>query len=275
MIEFLLIMITQNTGRCGKSTFLIVLIQWLIERGVTVRAIDSDNDHRSLSRAFPGANVVTLGDDAVGDVANYVFERLEDAPVTLADPRAHQKSAFQSALAECDLANTAPNTAVTILLFPQDDPEVIKDVENTFLTHRDSPNVRFVSVLVPSIARTFNRYDGSELQKLLLARGSKELKMPFIHNYVQEQLALLELELGRSISVGEAATTPGLVSLRTKASLTFWLNVMYKQFDDAYELLVPEVLHEMIRAQLPRKSAATPAGQTPTPGSLLNRSPRR
>lgn len=268
----LLIIILQQTGRCGKSTFLLALVKWFVVRGVSIQAIDTDSDHRTMSFALPQARQVTLGDEPDGDVVREIYRTLIRAPVTVVDPQAHQKQPFLTALAKTHLLDNLKDAALVVPVFPQDSIDVLEDISDTVQLLLRHKNVQFLVVKVPSKSKSFLLYEGSELQKLLLDTGAKEIEMPTLLLDTRNHLIELELKYDRGISAAEAATNTEIaVDPLHRGVLEFWLNDLFAQFDRAADLLVPTARLEAVKARIPHPAQAILAPPRRARGSLVNR----
>lgn len=225
-----------------------------------------------MSFALPQARQVTLGDEPDGDVVREIYRTLIRAPVTVVDPQAHQKQPFLTALAKTHLLDNLKDAALVVPVFPQDSIDVLEDISDTVQLLLRHKNVQFLVVKVPSKSKSFLLYEGSELQKLLLDTGAKEIEMPTLLLDTRNHLIELELKYDRGISAAEAATNTEIaVDPLHRGVLEFWLNDLFAQFDRAADLLVPTARLEAVKARIPHPAQAILAPPRRARGSLVNR----
>jgi hypothetical protein len=241
----------QGKGDIGKSTALITIGTWLDKWGVEWRGFDLDDHNQTFSRGFPEkVSLVALGREPEDDIIG-VLRQAGKAPMTLIDPRAHQS---QDILRIMELIRFGEMAAerkgrMTALVFPQDTLEIMQDIDAT--SERLGESVDYLIVRNGYKAYRTKMFDNSQLEADLLAMGAAEIRMPVLLASARNQMARVEVQIGRGVSFAEAAASKDLgVDYTARLVIEDWLRTVYQEHDRAAGVLLPSI--EIARIQ--RKS---------------------
>ncbi len=264
-----LITCLQRRGNIGKSTAIAALAQYLDQRKVPWQGFDLDADHRSFSRLFPDAvGVREFGPEPEGEVIK-LARACCDAPITLADPRAHASDIIMRGWEMIRFPELFAESGgrITTLLFPGDDLEILTDIDS--VVTRLGPRVDYVVVRNPARQPRTRMFDGSELESDLLRLGAKFVELPALLALARNHLAALEAELGRGISYAEAAVNRDLpLDGMARLVVKDWLQTVFNRLDAVAAHLMPT---EFIAVAKPASVPPAPAVLSIQRGAKINR----
>lgn len=230
-----------NRGGLGKSTLFSILAQYLRHQGIPFRGFDLDPDHRSFSRLFPSeVQLCDLGHEPISDAIK-VLRATATAAISLVDPRAH----LGEHLAEAIRITTFPRLLAEsggrlwIALFPADDLEVLQNIDKVVNNLQADANY----VIVHNRARSpqTRMFDGSLLERDILALGSVYLEIPPLLSWARNHHAALEAEHDRGITHLEVVGDRSLkLDHMARLVIEDWLKASFTNL----ALIAPSILPE-------------------------------
>src|SRR4029077_9707028 len=254
-----LILPMQAKGNVGKSLETAARACWLNQRGIDWQGFDLDGDHRTLSRLFPGqAKLVPLNghpDDLDELIA--ILRRATAMPVTLVDPRAHLDGQLINALHATHFFEIAraQSIGITVIVFPVDDLDVMTNLDA--VCQFCGNQVEYVIIRNPARAPKTRMFDGSELERELLALHAGSITLPVLSEFVKLRLAKLEADHQRGIPFNEAIGNDELgLDIMARGLLQDWLGTLFAQYDRIAAKLLPTVEAAGIKPK-----AAPPIGE--------------
>ncbi|VVM05521.1 hypothetical protein MAMC_00643 [Methylacidimicrobium cyclopophantes] len=250
MIQHRVTIPIQSKGNVGKSTDAIARLGWMSARGLSWQAFDLDVDNRTLSKAVPGVRTVELSEEPETDLIR-LFRSVAEAPLTLIDPRAHLSRILLRSLEAVHFfqyGSKEPDTRVTILFFPMDDLAVMDEIAE--VVERVGNRADYVVVRNRARIPRIRMYEGSELEKELLALGAATLELPTLLSDTRDALAALEIGLQRSISPVQAVVDPDVkLDLIHRVILEDWLRLLFGRYERAaHHLLAEEDAEKVARS---------------------------
>jgi len=268
-IKWRLVLPLQTKGDLGKSFEAEAFCCYLEGRGIEWRGFDLDADNRSFSSRFPQQVVLAELGHEPADTIIGVLRRSGEAKVTRWDVRAHLSDAILKAVQLTHFPEQAAERGgrLTIVFFPQDNVEVMSDMDGTAETLGESVDYLIVKNRFKSAE--MRMYEGSQLQKDLLGLGAGEMEMPVLLNTAKNPLAKLSLTLGRNVSIGEAAQNLELpLDFTARLVIEDWLNKIYGGYDKNVRVLLPSA--EAARVAPPPETEAAPRLRRSTRINLSN-----
>lgn len=227
----------QSTGRVGKSTTIEALLSWADYAGIPAGALDADEEHHSLSDAFPDGAVlmpgVTTDPDAFKKVLQMATRKI--TPLFLADFPAQATRFLLEQFEKFSALDALEGAGVrtTILLFPADDKTAQVSLGNVVKAFGDRADY----ILVSNPARfTQTQFDGSPARERMAALGAKDLHIPAITKSTLEEVAKASRKAGRVLSLADASEL--LDDTLSKIELSGWVQKMRLQFQELAPLLV-------------------------------------
>lgn len=231
----------QSTGRVGKSTVIEALFSWADFAGITVGALDADEEHHSLSDAFPERAIlmpgVTTDPDAFKKVIQLATRKI--SPLFLADFPAQATRFLLEQFEKFSALDALESAGVrtTILLFPADDKTAQVSLANVVNAFGDKADY----ILVSNLARfTQTQFDASLARDSMTALGAKELHIPTITKSTLEEVSKASRKAGRVLPLAEASEL--LDDTLSKIELSGWVQKMRLQFQELAPLLVDPAL---------------------------------
>jgi len=256
-IKWRLVLPIQTKGDLGKSAETEAFCCYLEQRGIEWRGFDLDADNRSFSSRFPKqAALVPIGRELVDGVIG-VLKRSGESKITRWDVQAHMSDGILNALRLVRYPEQAAERGgrLTAVLFPQDNVEVMEDVDG--ITGTLGESVDYLIVKNRFKSPELRMYEGSQLQKDLRALGAGEIEMPVLLGTGKNALAKVSLALSRNVTVREAVTNLQLpLDFTARLVIEDWLRAMYRGYDKNVRLLLPWAEAEKISP--PGESAPAP-----------------
>jgi len=241
-VKWRLVLPIQRKGDLGKSSEAEAFGCYLNHRGVEWRGFDLDSDNRSYSSRFPKeVTLAELGREPV-DAVIALLKRAGEAKVTKWDVRAHMADWILEALRLTRFPEQAADRGgrLTVVLFPQDNMEVMNDMDEA--AESLGKTVDYLIVKNRFKSADTKMYDGSELQKDLIGMGAGEMEMPVLLASGKNPLAKLSLTQGRNVTLGEAVKNNDLpLDFMARFVIEDWLKRVYYGYDKNVGLLLPPV----------------------------------
>ena len=231
----------QSTGRVGKSTTVQALLSWAQFAGIPAGALDADEEHHSLSDAFPESAVlmprVTTDPDAFKRVITMATKK--HTPMFLADfPAQATKFILEqfSTFSALDALESA-GVKTTILLFPADDKTAQESLGNVVKAFGDRAD--YILVSNPKCF-TQTQFDASPARERMAALGAKNLYIPALTKSTMEEVKKENRKVRRELPLVEASEL--LEDNLSKIELSGWVQKMRLQFQELAPLLVDPAL---------------------------------
>jgi hypothetical protein len=244
----LIIAALQSKGRLGKSWLILLLVAWLDRHVINWLGFDLDDAHRSFSTRYPDVKALTVADEISGrDELLKVFRAAlaGKAPVIPADTRAQLAPFLLDTIERTKFLHLAGEKSVrmTALVFAADDDDSLHALIEGL--QRTGTAIDYLVVRNPALFGS-RRYDGSPLQKTLLAAGAAEITLPVLMESTRRAIARAEAESGKLLSFPDA-----LEHLKdfSKGDLEYFLAASFAQFDNVAHLLLPTELATTIKPQ--------------------------
>jgi hypothetical protein len=246
----------QSKGRLGKSWLILALAAWLDRHSITWAGYDLDDSHRTFSGRYAEVKPLTIADEITGrdDLLKVFRAALSGTvPVVLTDTRAQLSPLVVDSLIRSQFFPLAEKKGLrlTVLVFPADDDDSIRSLIDGM--QQIGTAVDYLVVRNPALYSS-RRYDGSPLQRTLLAAGAAEIILPSLLESTRRAIARAEAECGHPLSFPEAI---GYLKDFARADLEFFLNASFAQFDAVAHLLLPSELATKIAPPASEKTQAS------------------
>ena len=268
-VKWRLVLPIQTKGDLGKSSETETFCCWLEHRAVEWRGFDLDADNRSFSSRFPTRTTLVPTGRELADSIIGVLKRAGESNITRWDVRAHMSDAILSALRLVRFPEQAAERGgrLTVVLFPQDNVEVMADMDG--IAESLGESVDYLVVKNRFKSPELRMYDGSQLQNDLRALGAGEMEMPVLLNTGKNALAKASLTLGRNVTVGEAAKNAELpLDFTARLVVEDWLAKMFCGYDRNARLLLPSA--EAARVTAPDEKQPVARSRRSTRGINLS-----
>jgi hypothetical protein len=226
-------LVINGKGGVGKSFFATNFVQYLKDRGIAHRAIDSDHENSTLKRFHPDSDFINLEHRREID---HIFVAADTTDMLVIDCRAASTDLFidffeEVGLVEVLRAIEARLTAVCPVNHEADSVEQLRILSDAL-----GDCCRWVIVKNEAHSETFKLYDNSKTRHHLLdALQAREISMPRLHDWL---VALLN---EHNVSLTAALQHPGF-NLLDRQRLKHWQVGFYKQVESESGLLLPPVL---------------------------------
>jgi hypothetical protein len=223
-------LVINGKGGVGKSFFATNFVQYLKDRCLAHRAIDSDHENSTLKRFHPHAEFINLENRREIDL---MFTEAETHDLLVVDCRAASTDLFLDCFEDVGLAEVlgklnARMTAICPVNHEADGVEQLRVLSTTL-----NDTCSWVIVKNEAHSESFKLYDGSKTRRRLLEElHAREISMPRLYDWLVT--ALNE----HSVGVTSALTHPAF-NLLDRQRLKRWQRRVYEQFDSAAELLLP------------------------------------
>lgn len=254
----------QTRGNIGKSTEAVARCEWMNQRKIVWKGCDLDAFNRTLSTTYPDeVAFIETSQEPEGEIIR-ILRGITQAEVTVIDPSAHMNRTILKAFGMVRFSELAAGVQarVTVLVFPIDEVSDMDDITETVETLKDT--VDWIVVRNRSKIPTTKFFDGSEIERSLVAYGAAFLELPSLLSDTRNHLRAHEVRLGRGLSPAEALRNPALkIDLAHRLVLEDWIGEMFRRFDAIASHLLPTAAAAKITpaapatAKVPRKRGAT------------------
>lgn len=221
--------IMNGKGGVGKSTFATQFVQYLKDRQIPHRAIDTDNENSTLKRFHQEAAFVNIDDPQSMDE---VFSSLEQNNLVVLDCRAASTDLlldyFQEIHAfEVLKALKATATIIIPVNHEADSVEQIKIITDSF-----AGQCRYLIVKNQVHSEHFKIYENSQIRHRVLHEfGGTEMVMPKLYDWL---VTLLNED---NLTITDAIRHPK-VSLMDRQRLKNWQNHFNERIDRVKSVLL-------------------------------------
>lgn len=244
----------QTTGRLGKSTLLTTLATWASFAELPWAGVDADPANRTFSDVLNSrgdARIATLPINQPQSL-DAIFRHANSAPVCLVDfPAGATDLILQHMEAKRTLEGFAEKgVRMTIFLFASPDETAeasMRDLVSNLRGHADF-------IVVKNDARfSSERFMRSRAAKTLEEMGAPTITMPSISSFTFRDIQSAEARLQKILALPDAVDH---VSIDSRLDIEYFLNSLYRQFEDAGTKLLPPGVR--VRNTVPRTEKAEP-----------------
>jgi hypothetical protein len=226
-------LVINGKGGLGKSFFATNFVQYLKDRGIAHRAIDSDHENSTLKRFHPDFDFINLEQRREID---HMFIATESADLLVIDCRAASTDLFIDFFDEVGLLEVlrtidARLTSVSPVNHEADSVEQLRILSDAL-----GDMCGWVVVKNEAHSETFKLYENSKTRRHLLdALHAREISMPCLHDW------LVVLLNEHNVPLTAALQHPGF-SLLDRQRLKHWQVVFYKEVGTASDLPCPRAV---------------------------------
>ena len=225
-------LVINGKGGVGKSFFATNFVQYLKDRGIAHRAIDSDHENSTLKRFHPDSDFINLEQRREID---RIFIAAETTDMLVIDCRAASTDLFIDFFDEVGLVEVlrAIEARLTVVCPVNHEADSVEQLR--ILSDALGDLCRWVIVKNEAHSETFKLYENSKTRRHLLdALQAREISMPRLHDWL---VALLN---EHNVPLTAALQHPGF-NLLDRQRLKHWQVGFYKQVETASDLLLPPV----------------------------------
>jgi hypothetical protein len=223
-------LVINGKGGVGKSFFAVNLVQYLKDRGLAHRAIDSDHENSTLKRFHPEADFINLEQKRE---LERMFTAAETCDLTVIDCRAASTDLFLDFFLEVGLTDTLRSLDARLTIISPVNHEADSVEQIRVLSDALGDVCRWIVVKNEAHSEAFNLYERSKMRRHLLdALGAREISMPRLYDWL---VTMLNEE---NITVTTALKHPAF-NLIDRQRLKHWQTGLYSQLEAAAELLLP------------------------------------
>ncbi len=222
--------ILNGKGGVGKSFFATNLVQYLKDRQIEHRAIDTDNENSTLKRFHREAEFINIGNVQEIDL---LFSSLEQSPLVVVDCRAASTDIFLDYFAEVRAFEIlemldASLTVISPVNHEADSVEQVKIIASSL-----NDRCRYLIVRNQAHSEQFKIFENSNTRgRIIDELGGREIVMPKLYDWLVTGLNETNL------TISEAIKHSGF-SLVDRQRLKNWQANFNEQIDTASDLLLP------------------------------------
>ena len=222
-------LVINGKGGVGKSFFATNFVQYLKDRSVDHRAIDSDHENSTLKRFHPEADFINLEHRREIDA---VFTTAETCDLLVIDCRAASTDLFIDFFDEVGLSEVlrALDARLTVVCPVNHEADSVEQVR--ILSDELRDGCRWVIVKNEAHSDAFKLYERSRTRRHLLdALRAREITMPRLYDWLVT--ALNE----HNVTITGALNDPAF-NLLDRQRLKHWQCRFYQQLDTVADLLL-------------------------------------
>jgi hypothetical protein len=231
-------LVINGKGGVGKSFFATNLIQYLKDRCLAHRAIDSDHENSTLKRFHPEADFINLEHRREIDG---IFTAAETCDLLVVDCRAASTDLFLDYFDVVNLAEvlTTLHARLTVVCPVSHEADSVEQAR--ILADTLGNKCRWVIVKNEAHSETFKLYEGSKIRRHLLdTLHAHEISMLRLYDWLVA--ALNE----HNVTTTGALKHPAF-NLLDRQRLKHWQSGFYAQVDSAADLLLPVVSESAVK----------------------------
>lgn len=222
----------QSIGRCGKSTLLQLVFQYLSESGVETSLIDCDDQHSTLQKWYP--EIVLLPFRTQSDLA-LLFEHAGESPSELIDFPAQATNEILSGFRSFQAMKIfdEKGIALTIPIFASNEPAAMASAAKIHAeTHAFADYI-----LIENPARfASNLFYNSKLATVMF-KGMPRISIPQLSPHTVETIQKKGGELRKSLTFAHAVS---VLPIAARMETQHWMQRIFAQFNDIKELLTAD-----------------------------------
>lgn len=240
-------LVINGKGGVGKSFFATNFVQYLKDRCLAHRAIDSDHENSTLKRFHPEAGFINLEHRREID---RIFTAAETCDLLVVDCRAASTDLFLDYFDVVNLTEVLSTLDARLTLICPVNHEADSVEQVRFLSDGMGERCRYVVVKNQAHSDVFQLYDDSKTRSHLRdVLGAREIVMPRLYDWIVTALN------AHNVTATGALTHPAF-HLLDRQRLKHWQAKLYAQLAAAADLLLP------LGIELPQATAPQPAGTT-------------
>jgi hypothetical protein len=229
-------LVINGKGGVGKSFFATNFVQYLKDRCLDHRAIDSDHENSTLKRFHPEADFINLEHKREID---RVFTAAESTSLLVIDCRAASTDLFLDFFDEVGLAEVlrSIDARLTIVCPVNHEADSVEQVR--ILADAVGAGCRWVIVKNEAHSDAFKLYEGSKTRRHLLeSLHAREIAMSRLYDWLVAGLN------EHNVTMTGALKHPAF-NLLDRQRLKHWQARFYAQLDTVDELLLPIAAEEV------------------------------
>jgi hypothetical protein len=228
----------QSKGSLGKSTLSGHMLEWCRYAGIPVKAVDSDAAHQSLRSRYPECTSrydATKSQDAFGLLIDHLPK---EVPIVIWDFPANFTPQFLTYAAHYRLRDVFERKGwrPTLFIFISDDGDARRSA--TDIVTEFGEDADYVMIDNPKLFQS-SEFRRTGLFKRLSERGAPLITMPEISKAAQNCWEDLETREDKGLSIGDVIAHEECSPV-AYFELSGVLDLMFRQFEDAAQYLVPE-----------------------------------
>jgi CobQ/CobB/MinD/ParA family nucleotide binding protein len=225
-------LVINGKGGVGKSFFATNFVQYLKDRGITHRAIDSDHENSTLKRFYPDSDFVNLKQRREID---RIFIAAKTTNMLVIDCRAASTDLFIDFFDEVGLTEVLRTIEARLTVVCPVNHEADSVEQLRILSDALGETCAWVVVKNEAHSETFKLYENSKTRRHLLdTLHAREIAMPRLHDWLVASLN------EHNVPLTDALHHPGF-NLLDRQRLKHWQVVFYKEVETASDLLLPPV----------------------------------
>ena len=223
-------LILNGKGGVGKSFFAVNFVQYLMDKGITHTAIDSDNENSTLKRFHPDTRFLDLAERRGLDG---IFSALEKSNLVVMDCRAASTDLFIDFFNVIDVSTvlSAMGAALTFIMPVNHESDSVDQVQR--LADQFGKKCSYVVVRNAAHSESFELFETSEVRAQLKDKlGGREIAMTQLQDWL---VVAMNQE---NLTVTAAAKHPAF-GLLDRQRLQTWQRKLYTEIESAADLLLP------------------------------------
>lgn len=239
-------LVINGKGGVGKSFFATNLVQYLKDKGLAHRALDTDHENSTLKRFHPEAEFVSLEDKRGLDA---IFHAAEKCNLLVIDCRAASTDLFLDYFAEVVLSEVLAlyDAKLTIICPVNHEADSVEQAR--LLSDALRLQCRYVIVKNQAHSDAFDLYEGSKMRgQLVQALGAREITMPRLYDW-------LVTALNRHNVTVTQALTHSAFHLIDRQRLKHWQAMFDAEISTVTDLLLPTSAEVAVPAPPSSKAA--------------------
>lgn len=222
----------QSIGRCGKSTLLQLVFQYLTESKVETSLIDCDDQHSTLQKWYP--EIALMGFKRAGDLAR-LFEYAGESPSELIDFPAQATSEILEAFRAFQVERlfAEKGIALTIPIFASNEPAAMVSAAKIHAETKGFADY----ILVENPAKfASNLFDESKLATVMF-KDAPRIRIPALSTHTVEAIQKKGVELRKSLTFADAVA---VLPIAARMETQHWMARIFDQFNGFKELLTAD-----------------------------------
>ena len=223
-------LVINGKGGVGKSFFATNFVQYLKDRGIDHRAIDSDHENSTLKRFHPESDFINLEHRREID---WMFIAAESSDLLVIDCRAASTDLFIDFFDEVNLAEVLRTIDACLTVVCPVNHEADSVEQLRILSEALTDGCRWVVLKNEAHSDAFKLYETSKTRRHLLETlHAREIAMLRLHDWL---VALLN---EHNVTLTAAFQHLGF-NLLDRQRLKHWQTGLYEQIETASDLLLP------------------------------------
>ena len=226
-----LTIILNGKGGVGKSFFAVNFVQYLKDRQIDHRAIDTDNENSTLNRFHPEAEFVNVNNTQEIDA---IFMALDQTGLVVVDCRAASTDIFLDYFVEVgafEILKTL-DAALTVVMPVNHEADSVEQVR--IITDAVGRRCRYLVVKNQAHSEHFRIYESSNARRRIMGElNGREITMPRLYDWLVT--ALNETNLPITAAIGHSSC-----SLVDRQRLKNWQGKFNEQLDGVGDILLPD-----------------------------------